>query len=259
LLTCTNGYEKYLNNLILSSLNKFKTFSSFKFYIFTDNPTRVEQFKNYQNQQFLEVIPINTLGWPDASLKRFEIYWKYKELFEEEILVSIDADMYFLQDLVFEKDPSDWNYELAFVSHPGYSDKLVFRSTQDFLRRISRRIRYGGDGSWETSKSSTAFVPRRLRKTYCCGGVWFGRRISFLDTCKILAEKVWVDKDNGVMPIWHDESYLNSLVAALENPTILSSRYCYDPNLGNHYSSPIILAVNKSLSLKSQLARLEMK
>jgi hypothetical protein len=64
------------------------------------------------------------------------------------------------------------------------------------------------------------------------------------------------DLSNGVTAKWHDESHLNCIVASRINPTIMSSRYCYEPQYGKILRRPILLAVDKSKTLKEQLSLL---
>jgi histo-blood group ABO system transferase len=91
------------------------------------------------------------------------------------------------------------------------------------------------------------------RKRYVCGGAWFGFREQFLDLCEVARRNVDKDKRNGVIAKWHDESHLNRLTSLQEKSTILSSRYCYDPQYGKSLNGPILLAVDKSKSLIDQL------
>jgi histo-blood group ABO system transferase len=253
LTIATNGYTKYLPDLLQSASSHLKVFPNYCHYIFTDDVPFVQELANQFPNFDLKIIRVPNLMWPDATLLRYELYCQYKEIFSHDILMHLDADMYFLADLEFEVPPKRWEGGMAFVEHPGYFRPKLF----DFrVTSIKARIRsrlMGGYGSWETSKMSTAYTPREQRRKYLCGGAWFGFRNEFLDFCDKARKNIEIDTQNGVVALWHDESHLNSIVSLSDNPTCFSSRYCYEPKYGKTLSNPILLAIDKSNSLKEQL------
>jgi histo-blood group ABO system transferase len=254
LTIATNGYTKYLPDLIQSASDNLKDFPNYRHYIFTDDMSYILNLMTGFPSVDFEVVEVPNYGWPDATLLRYEIYRAHKYLFTDDILMHLDSDMYFISKLEFEIPPMEWAGGMAFVEHPGYFKPKYF----DFRRRsVTSRIRsllIGGYGAWETRKGSTAFTPRRRRKKYLCGGVWFGYREQFLDFCEAARRGVEIDGNNGIVAKWHDESHLNYLVSNARISTIFSSRYCYYPQFGKSLISPIILAVDKSKSLENQLS-----
>jgi hypothetical protein len=85
----------------------------------------------------------------------------------------------------------------------------------------------GGLGTWENRKKSSAYVPRRSRKVYVCGGFWLGKKSSFEKLVSKLDAETNIDLANGVVAKWHDESHLNKW--ASENAcTVLEPSFCYD-------------------------------
>jgi hypothetical protein len=124
---------------------------------------------------------------------------------------------------------------MSLVSHPGFYRKpgvrLIkyvltdpIRVTKDFLKRVF----FGGIGAWETNKKSDAFVSRRNRKNYFCGGVWMGSSKSFKHFLTINSQSIKNDLANGYIAIWHDESHLNKWASENKFKT-LGPEYCYDP------------------------------
>ena len=73
--------------------------------------------------------------------------------------------------------------------------------------------RQRGDGTWETNKISSAFVPKHLRRKYFHGAVWFGYRKQFLNMCEQLSLNVNSDLAFKYIAVWHDESHLNKYAA----------------------------------------------
>jgi hypothetical protein len=124
---------------------------------------------------------------------------------------------------------------MAFVLHPGFYRVtlrvLHFMKTGRFYacaKLIYNYVLMGGFGAWETEPTSVAYVSRERRNIYCCGGVWLGHNVAFLEFCAELSRQVNLDLKNGVMARWHDESHLNHFVSNIEKVTIFSPSYCYD-------------------------------
>lgn len=256
LTIATNGYTRYLPNLFRSASFHLDGFSEYCHYVFTDNVQKVKQITESFPDTNFEIVEISKYGWPEASLLRYEIYCNYREIFVHDILMHLDSDMYFLSNLDFEVPPAGWVGGMAFVEHPGYfrpnSNEINFTA---FRSRI-RSFLLGGYGAWETSRRSTAYTPRSYRKTYLCGGAWFGFRENFLAFCETARRNVNIDLSKGITAKWHDESHLNRIVAAENSSTILSSRYCYEPQYGKILKKPILMAVDKSKTLDEQLSML---
>jgi hypothetical protein len=81
-----------------------------------------------------------------------------------------------------------------------------------------------GIGAWETNKKSLAYTPRKLRKTYVHGAIWFGKRDAFIHMCGILSKRTQLDLERSVIAKWHDESHLNWYVAN-HKVTVLDNRF----------------------------------
>ena len=107
-------------------------------------------------------------------------------------------------------------------------------------------------GSWESNASSSAFVTRKSRTQYFCGGTWFGKRGSILDLLNILSKQVESDLQNNLIANWHDESHLNRWSTenshGIENPEL-----CFDatyPQLRR--LRPVITAVRKPQTIRGK-------
>ena len=257
LTIATNGYTKYLPNLVTSAASNLKNFNNYCHYIFTDDVEYARKLVFLFPETNFIITEIPNLKWPEATLLRYEIYCKFKNVFSSDILMHVDSDMYFLSNLEFEISPSEWEGGMAFVEHPGFFKTDLFDVRISALKSKVRLLWMGGHGAWETSKRSAAYTPRHRRKTYLCGGAWFGFQKDFLEFCEIAHQNVLKDSENGLVAKWHDESHLNCLVSSRTNPTILTSRYCYEPRYGKFLIDPILLAIDKSISLEQQLINLK--
>ncbi len=253
LTIATSGYTKYLPNLIKSAADNLEDFPNYTHYFFTDDVPYVKEIIQSFPKIDFKIIEISNLGWPEATLLRYDLYCNSREIFTHDLLMHVDADMYFLSFLDFEVPPIDWRGGMAFVEHPGYFRPNPRDISFTAFRSRIRSLILGGYGAWETSRKSASYTPRNRRRTYICGGAWFGFREDFLAFCETARCNVNLDLRNGVTAKWHDESHLNCIVASKNSPTIFSSRYCYEPKYGKILDRPILLAVDKSKNLGEQL------
>jgi hypothetical protein len=145
--------------------------------------------------------------------------------------------------------------KMILVSHPGYfrpggTKKLRFYFSNPvvLLRDIKRLLMEGGIGSWECNSKSLAYVDRRNRIRYLCGGSWGGNKDLFLDFSRIISDRVDVDYHCGVIARFHDESHINWYAANYECK-ILSPSYCFEETYKNLKGLPVkIVAVDKNSS-----------
>ncbi len=233
LTIATNGYTKHWLDMYKSYLLTQTSLTKITFYVFTDQPKYLEQNILRKENINVRVIEIESLGWPDATLLRYEVYERYGHLINESYLMHLDADMLFIRPLNFNSLLAPIN-QMKLVSHPGFwrPKKLAkvrfYRGHITMLfRDLVRSIISGGVGTWESRKDSMAYVPFQKRRNYVCGGIWFGPRVEFLDLCVELAERVATDLSNGIIAKWHDESHLNWRVAH-NDYHLLTPSYCFD-------------------------------
>ncbi len=222
-MIATNSYIKkwfkVASDLEKISLEKFRETT---IHLFTDNASFAQGWAQENlNSIKLKVYDIQSWGWPEATLFRYKFITKHSQELNEDLLMYLDCDMRVLGDFSKKLNINNWNSGVALVQHPGFYRNKGLQGIVDFLYNprfvlhLILKIKSGGKGygTWETNKLSTAFVPRRLRKNYFHGAVWFGRRIEFLKMCKILAFNINRDLEKNYTAIWHDESHLNHYAA----------------------------------------------
>lgn len=229
--------------------------SNVNIHLFTDQTESAEQWAgNNLSRVKLITHEIPNYGWPEATLLRYKFIVENSKSLDEALLMYLDSDMVILNSFDEILEPNNWKNGLGFVRHPGF-----FRPSglQGFLCRVGnpnlmmqdlRQLLMTGNkspGSWESRKSSTAFVPKEKRKTYVHGAVWFGLRPSFLEMSRLLAENISEDLSNGITAVWHDESHLNWYLAEVGG-SILDNRLSYVPKYSwNKFSDPRIMNVEK--------------
>lgn len=218
-------------------------------HIFTDQVEKALEIGNCVKKFDIQVHEIPPYGWPDATLRRYEIFHKFREKLNQDILMYLDADMLIRDDVIDEIVNAVSVDEIALVAHPGFWN-LEHSWMRKFKNLVKKEV--NSNGSWETREESLAYVPRELRKKYVCGGVWVGKRESLLKMIESLAINVELDRSNGVEAVWHDESHLNAWAARNEF-LLLSPRFCY-VNEYVHLSElkPGILAVTKTKRTRTE-------
>jgi hypothetical protein len=248
----TNNYLNFYYDLIISFQNVCPEFSKINFCLFTNRTDDARKFAENHGFSNIVIIEIPNLGWPDASLLRYKIFFENKDVLNSDILVYLDADMLILRDPIRQFKSA--NEQMTFIRHPGY----YFEFTMRFLKYAARNprkilsfilslIKFGGIGSWDVQRFSAAYVERQKRNHYFCGGVWFSKNSTFLNFCELLAERTNLGLKQNYVPIWHDESYLNWFAAG-HTHNELSPLFCSDKVIdGLFVEKPYLRAVEKPI------------
>ena len=254
LVIATNKYLFHAKNLFDSVIFHAESEIDITFYVFTDDETLGKEMFQNINGVNAEIIEIEPLSWPEATLFRYSIVTEHSKRFtNQDILIYMDADMLIKRKIFGNIIDICNKSEMALVRHPGYWRGSTIKEVTKFyqerpkilVKDFFRQIILGGLGSWENRKLSLAFVPRNKRKKYFCGGIWFGRSKHFLGLCKVLAKRVDEDYKNDFIAKWHDESHLNwwAVSGCFQE---LDPRWCYAYELlPRTKEEPFILAVEK--------------
>lgn len=237
----TKSYLDYARDLI-SDL-KSRSTDEFKIQVLLLTDVGNAFQSEYPKTRCFELITslIPSYGWPEATLFRFKIMLAHQDLAEGEIVAYIDADMRVVSSLSTKmfSDPlaNSTNSRIALVKHPGYA----FRS-RPYQFLIKSRF-----GPWGINQSSSAWVPRKLRSTYVCGGLFWGNSTSFFQLCRNLDQQISADELNGIRAKHNDESHLNRWSASNQH-VFMGPEWVYAPGYKNlRHLKPIISVVHKPL------------
>ena len=249
----TNRYIDYWHEMALSADRHLFPGHPVVLHVFTDRASDARAMAGDLTNVVVNPVPIEALGWPEATLLRYEVFDSHGSDLQQDLLMHLDADMLVAQDVGPELEPAAWPGGIALVRHPGYRRPSLGRRLSLYAAEprlaLSDAYAYakiGGIGSWETDTRSRAFVPRRSRRTYVCGGTWFGVRPAFLSMVHELAVRTRADLEEGTIAVWHDESHLN-WYAAGHRTAVLGSEYCFAPGFQSVKDlNPKIIAVDKA-------------
>ncbi len=223
--------------------------------LFTDKPSKAKDFSQELANVQVRVLPIPSYGWPEATLLRYRwIKELAKSLSADDLLIYLDSDMLAVSQISYRDFFPNEAKSVTLVRHPGYYRPswlplLHFYTSNpkvallDFATWAAK----GGLGAWETRNESQAFVERKQRNTYYCGGIWWGPAKKVLELCDELALRIDQDSSNGVMAVWHDESHLNWW-ATTHGHTTESPEYCFSPDFpALNKLNPKFVAVDKGV------------
>lgn len=249
----TSNYLNYWSDLVDSCLANLDTAENIQWLLLTDRVDQIPPHIRLALGENLVVRRIEHSEWPYPTLLRYEYLLDSAEDITGSGVVYIDADMLvasrdFLPELFLLLKEND----LVLVPHPGYYreggfNRILFylKHPRLILRDLHLEIKQGSLGTWETRRQSSAYVPRKLRKTYACGGIWFGKKEAIINLCGQLSQSINDDLKRGIIAKFHDESHLNHF-AAYNLPTFATPAFCVDPTYPQlEKISPIVIAVDK--------------
>ena len=232
LMIATNGYlERWFDTATGIEQHGFLKATRVSIHLFTNRVDEAQRWGEINLRRVnLITHKIKGWGWPEATLFRYQFFVDASESISEKLLMYCDSDMLIKEDFENLLEPETWIGGIAFVQHPGFFRNRGIKGLIDYF--INPRLlgplvqakiaRTTGLGSWENSRSSTAYLELKERKNYVHGAVWFGKRDPVMKMCKLLAENIRKDLSSGYIAKWHDESHLNCYLGKYGG-TILSN------------------------------------
>lgn len=200
---CTGKYSIFWKDFFSSSEKYFLEQYEKHYYVFTDD-------KTINCEDNVSVINRESGGFPYDSLKRFEMFVKIEEnLKRSDFVFFFNSNMVLLKPVGTEILPVSEISDLIGVIHPGYFRKMP--------------ILY----PYERNRRSSAYVPPGKGKyVYYMGSVIGGTSEKFMELSHQCHEWTESDLQAGIIPIYHDESYLNKYFS-INNPCELDPGYAY--------------------------------
>jgi len=191
LYICTGKYKVFWKDFYLSSEKRFIPKAEKHYFVFTD--AKEIEFEN-ENSKIHKIFQKN-LGWPDNTLRRFEMFLNIKH-----DLINFDYVFFFNANLMFMEDISDQDFlpinneQLVACIHPGFYKK----NTDKF--------------PYEYRDTSTAYIEKRNKEFYFCGGINGGKTKDFIEAMEKMQNNIKKDDSNDIVALWHDESHWNKYI-----------------------------------------------
>ena len=235
----TNKYFEYWKDMVTSCLKIKQNNINLSFHVITNEYKKFNLFKDGISNAKMIMHEIENLEWPYATLLRYKLIMQIQNELDSDIVMYIDADMKFHSAFEFNEVITPSLRDVVLIKHPGFwrpkfqmRVRMAVRQPTQPIKDLVRFIKLGGLGDWELKKKSMAYVPRKYRREYVCGGFWLGERESILNMCKDLSYRVDSDLSNNIIPVWHDESYLNYW-SAQNKYVSFNPEFSYEPNYQN--------------------------
>lgn len=196
-----------------------------RYVVATDQMEHLTQFtKDNQLDDRVKILKCPPYRFPLASMLRYK--YISQEMSDFDFICYLDCDMAIEKPHALHVAIQE-STSVNLVRHPGWARDFGLKlNPKERLAESYFRLRKGGLGSWESRRKSLAWVPRRQRRDYYAGGIFFGPTEEIRQLSEIC--DAWMDADlrAGVVASVHDESYLNRW-ATLNKFAPLGPEYCY--------------------------------
>ena len=216
LYICTGKYNRFFADFYKSAKKYFlKDMAHIEYFVFTDD----EQLCSNPD---VHITRKECKGFPLDSLMRFDDFLSIKEqLLRFDYTFFFNANMKIIAPIGLDFLPLTEG--LSAVIHPGYYNKPAFLYP------------------YERNKKSTAYIkPFEKSYHYFMGSLNGGKVKDFMKLSEVCSKNIHEDLKNGIIAIYHDESYLNKY---LRNNKCLMypPSYAYQEGINIPYSKKIIL------------------
>lgn len=201
---CTGKYSVFWDDFFTSFEKRFCVHSEKHYYVFTDAKELA-----YSSLKNVHVIYQKNLGWPDNTLRRYEMFLKIKEaLLKHEYIFFFNANSY-CAETITEEEFLPVEEQFLVVQHPFYYKK----SSNDF--------------PYDRNIDSTAYIPFGEGTYYICGGINGGKAEAFMSLSETINSNIQLDDKKKITALWHDESHINKYIIGRHDYKLLSPAYCY--------------------------------
>ena len=205
LYICTGKYDVFWKDFFKTCEKFFLPTCEKEYYVFTDS----EKIYGEEESKRIHKIYQENLGWPDNTLKRFNIFNNNKEKFmDNDYLFFMNANIKFIKKIESEEFLPE-NDSLLVVKHPGFYDK----KNEEF--------------SYDRNKESLAYIPKGDGDIYVQGALNGGTSKSFINLINTLDRNVELDLEKKIIALWHDESHLNKYILGRKDIKVLGPEYLY--------------------------------
>lgn len=210
LIVATEKYIQFLPALVASVREHFLTDHDVCIKIFTNRIVDANIAVGHDKIKFFEV---EHKPWPYTTLYRYHFFQKYMtQIFNADYYYYIDADTLIKAKIT----DADIFGDRVGTQHCGY---------------VNAR------GTYEERKMSTSYIKPMEGKIYFGGGFW---GFSHKEFWHFINKACWMineDHNNGLIPIWHDESVLNHYFVHNSPDKVLTPSFHYPESRTEHYKA----------------------
>lgn len=117
------------------------------------------------------------------------------------------------------------NYKIL---SPVWCNEILATEVNDYLSALSFDIfsnKHPDSYTYDRNPQCQAYIPYGIGKHYYQASFYGGRVREMLALATFCVECGRIDFSNDIMPLWHDESYLNKFLLE-RNPRVIGTKYC---------------------------------
>lgn len=203
------------------------------YFVFTDSERLLTQELSNVSLFFRE-----DCGWAMNALAKYDCMLGVREQLETfDYLFYINA-----------------NYK---IQEPVYCNEILATANNDYLSVLSFDFladRHPDTYTYDRNPQCQAYIPYGKGSRYYQASFYGGRVSEMLALAVWCSESTRIDLSNGIMALWHDESYLNKYLLE-RNPRIISMAYCKPEEFGG--ASRAILRDKNKIFGKTSMDRLK--
>lgn len=204
LYICIGKYIVFWDDFFKSSENLFCKNCTKNYFVFTDFDKKMIGEETGRVHKIFQ----EDLGWPNNSLKRFEMFASIEQnLREYDFVFFFNANTIFVKEIKDDFLPIEEDFTL--VEH-----YLFYNRTPLYF-------------SYDRNPKSTAFIPYLSGEYYIRGGVNGGKTEKYLEMIHTCLRDVEENEKRGIVSIWHDETHLNHFMLTQKNCKVLDPGFCY--------------------------------
>ena len=170
-----------------------------KYFLFTEKASELSS-----DQDWITTIDIDHIPFPYISMARYAHFVNNHHLFSEcDYLYYVDADSLFVNvgDEILSKRTT--------VLHPSY-----------YMNETDTH-------PYDRNEKCNAHIPMGSGNQYYQNCFQGGEKDEFLNMSYLLAQRTQEDLNNGVIPLWHDESHMNKYMCDNPPTLVLDSGYAH--------------------------------
>lgn len=221
---CTGAYIEYWHDFFDSFEDNFLENYEKHYYVFTDAQ---EVYMN--NNERVHVHYQAHLPWPLIALMKFHISLQIKDELIKYDFVYISNANIVCKAKILEEDilpNKDEGQRYSFTLHPGYF--------------YDKRYTHKCYTEYERNKASLAYIPYNVGEFYVYGNMWGGMGVDFVELLEDLDYRIGEDLKKRIIPVWHDESYVNRYTATHNDFRLLNPGYCYPVGFDVDFEKKIV-------------------
>lgn len=219
---CTWNYDVFWNDFYSSSEKNFLSDCEKHYFVFTDS-------QKIKSSDKITVIKKEKLEWPYSAFAKFDYMLSIKNQLENfQYIFLINANTIIKRKVLWNEILNLWTNKLIWVKHIWFIDA----NTSKF--------------PYERRKESKAFINYHDGLNYFFSATSWWLVCDYLKLCERCSKRFKEDYKKWIIPIWHDESYINKYF--YENDSILKKlepKYWYPEFTFIRIKNPSIIYSSK--------------